>query len=73
MITAIVSAIKGPMLSVLSGCLGESRKLRWWLWNLAPTQAHMPGYDVPKETTEHPMRCWVRLSSLFGKILPSIG
>ena len=49
MITTIVSAIKGPMLSVLSGCLGESRKLRWWLWNLAPIQVHMPSYDVPKK------------------------
>ena len=43
MITAIVSAIKGPILSVLSGCLGESGMLRLWLWNLVPTQANMPG------------------------------
>ena len=43
MITAIVSAIKGPILSILSGCLGESGMLRLWLWNLVPTQANMPG------------------------------
>ena len=49
MITAIISEIKGPILSVLSGCLGESRTLRLWLWNLVPTQAHMPGNDVPKK------------------------
>ena len=46
MITAIVSAIKGPILSVVSGCLGESGMLRLWLWNLVPTQAHMPGSNV---------------------------
>ena len=49
MITAIVNAIKGPMLSILSGCLGESKKLSLWLWNLVPTQAHMLGNDVPKQ------------------------
>ena len=43
MITAIVSAIEGPILSVLSGCLGESEMLRLWLWNLVPTQANMLG------------------------------
>ena len=37
MITAIVSAIKGPILSVLSGRLGESGILRLWLWKLVPT------------------------------------
>ena len=46
MITAIVSAIKGPILSILSGCLGESGMLRLWLWNLVPTQANMPSNDV---------------------------
>ena len=40
---------QGPILFVLSGCLGESRKLRSWLWNLVPTQAHMPENDVPKK------------------------
>ena len=46
MITAIVSAIKGPTLFVLSGCLGESGMLRLWLWNLVPTQANMPSSDI---------------------------
>ena len=46
MITAIVSAIKGPILSVVSRCLGESRMLRLWLWNLVPTQVNMLGSDV---------------------------
>ena len=49
MITVIVSAIKGPILSVVSGCLGESGMLRLWLWNLVPTQANMPGSDVSWE------------------------
>ena len=49
MITAIVNAIKGPMLSILSGCLGESKKLSLWLWTLVPTQAHMPGNDILKK------------------------
>ena len=34
MITAIVSAIKGPMLSALGGCSGKGGKLWLWLWNL---------------------------------------
>ena len=46
MITAIVSAIKGPILSIVSGCLGESGMLRLWLWNLVPTQVNMLGSDV---------------------------
>ena len=46
MITAIVSAIKGPTLSVVSVCLGESGMLRLWLWNLVPTQVNMLGSDV---------------------------
>ena len=37
------------MLSILSGCLGENEKPSLWLWNLVPTQAHMPGNDVPKK------------------------
>ena len=36
MITTNVSAIKGPVLSALGGCLGESGKLWLWLWNLVP-------------------------------------
>ena len=46
MITAIVSAIKGSILSVVSVCLGESGMLRLWLWNLVPTQVNMLGSDV---------------------------
>ena len=61
------------MLSVLSGYLGENEEPSLWLWNLVPTQAHMPGSDISKKTAEHPMICWVCLSSLSGKISPSIG
>ena len=46
MITAIVSATKGPIFYVVSGCLGESGMLRLWLWNLVPTQVNMLGSDV---------------------------
>ena len=46
MITAIVSAIKRPILSIVSGCLGESEMLRLWLWNLIPAQVNMLGSDV---------------------------
>ena len=56
------------MLSVLSGYLGENEEPSLWLWNLVPTQAHMPGSDISKKTAEHPMIYWVCLSSLFGKI-----
>ena len=47
MITVIVSAIEGPILSVVSGCLGESGTQRLWFWNLVPTQVKMLGSDVP--------------------------
>ena len=46
MITAIVSAIEGPILFVVSGCLGESGIQRLWLWNLVPTQVNMLDSDV---------------------------
>ena len=46
MITAIVSAIEGLILSVVNGCLGESGMQLLWLWNLVLTQANMPGSDV---------------------------
>ena len=48
MITAIVSAFEGPILSIISGCLGESGMQRLWLWNLVPTQVNMLGSDVPR-------------------------
>ena len=54
MITAIVSAIEGPILSVVSGCLGESGMQRLWLWNLVPTQVNMLDSDVSR-TAEHPV------------------
>ena len=34
MITATASAIEGPILSGLSGCLGESGAQHLWPWNL---------------------------------------
>ena len=37
MIIATASAIEGPILSVLSGCLGESGMQQLWPWNLVPT------------------------------------
>ena len=49
MITAIVSAIEGPILSVVSGCLGVSGMQRLWPWNLVPTQVNMPGSDVSRK------------------------
>ena len=54
MITVIISAIEGPILSAVSGCLGESGMQRLWLWNLVPTQVNMLSSDVPR-TAEHPM------------------
>ena len=36
MITTIVSAIKGLVLSALGGCSGEGGKSWSWLWNLIP-------------------------------------
>ena len=41
MITTIISAIKGPISSIISGCLGESGMWRMWPWNLVPTQVNM--------------------------------
>ena len=46
MITTIVSAIEGPISTVVSGCLGESGMWRMWPWNLVPTQVNMLGSDV---------------------------
>ena len=66
MITAIVSAIEGPILSV-GGCLGESGMQRLWLWNLVPTQVNMLGSDVPR-TTEHPIVCPDKVSLIVREI-----
>ena len=54
MITAIVSAIEGSILSVVSGCLGESGMQQLCLWNLVPTQVNTLSGDGP-QTAEHPM------------------
>ena len=60
MITAIVSTIKGPILSVVSGCLGKSGMLRLWFWNLVPTQANMPGSDVSWELPSTLWYVWIK-------------
>ena len=53
MITAIVSTIGDPILSVVSGWLGGSGM--WWKWpqNLVPTPGGMPGSGVSLGTAEH--------------------
>ena len=43
MITTLVSAIGGPISSVVSGWLGGDGM---WPWNLVPTQVIMLGSDV---------------------------
>ena len=48
MITATASAIEGPILSVLSGCLGESGMQLLWPWNLIPAQSIVLGNAVPR-------------------------
>ena len=60
MITTIVSAIKGPILSVVSGCLGESGMLRLWLWNLVLIQVNMLGSDVSWELPSTPWYVWIK-------------
>ena len=62
MITAIVSAIEGLILSVVSGCLGESGMQRSWPWNLVPTQANMLGSDV---SWKLPSMLWYVQISVF--------
>ena len=53
MITTIVSAIEGPISSVVSGWLGESGKWWKWLWNSVPTSVDMPGGDTPSGAAKH--------------------
>ena len=60
MITVIVSAIKGSILSVVSGCLGENGLLRLWLWNLVPTQANTPSSDVSWELPSTLWNVWIK-------------
>ena len=62
MITVIVSAIEGPILFVVSGCLGESGMQRLWLWNLVSTQANMLGSDV---SWKLPSMLWYVRISVF--------
>ena len=60
MITAIVSAIKDPILFVVSGCLGESEMLRLWLWNLVLIQVNMLGSDVSWELPSTLWYVWIK-------------
>ena len=62
MITAIVSAFEGPILSVISGCLGESGMQRLWPWNLIPTQVNMLGNDVPRASYGTPRQGFTECS-----------
>ena len=54
MITATASAIEGPILSVLSGSLGESEMQQLWPWNLVPIQANLLGNGVPRASHDLP-------------------
>ena len=60
MITTIVSETKGPILSVVSGCLGKSGMLRLWLWNLVPTQVNMLGSNVSWELPSILQYVWTK-------------
>ena len=60
MITTIVSETKGPILSVVSGCLGKSGMLRLWLWNLVPTQVNMLGSNVSQELPSILQYVWTK-------------
>ena len=60
MITAIVSAIKGPISSIVSGCLGECGVWQMWPWNLVPIQVNMLSSDVSWELSS--MLWCVRIS-----------
>ena len=62
MITAIVSAFEGPILSVISGCLGESGMQRLWPWNLVLTQVNMLGSDVPRASYGTPRQGFTECS-----------
>ena len=53
MITTIVSAIGGPILSVVSGWLGGSGKLWKCPRNLVPTLAGMPGIAISLSAAGH--------------------
>ena len=69
MISAIVSTIGGPILSVISGCLGESGVYRLWPWNLVSTQVNLLGSDVPQASYGTPGQGFTNHS---GSFMPSI-
>ena len=62
MITAIVSAFEGPILFVISRCLGESGIQRLWPWNLVLTQVNMLGSDVPRASYGTPRQGFTECS-----------
>ena len=68
MITATASAIEGPILSVLSGSLGESGMQQLWPWNLVPVQANLLGNGVPRASYDLPRQ---GLYDCSGGTMPS--
>ena len=54
MITVTASAIEGPILSVLSGCLGESGMQQLWPWNLILAQLIVLDNVVPRVFHDFP-------------------
>ena len=54
MITATASAIKGPILSDLSGCLGKSGVQQLWPLNLVPAQLIVLGNAVYRAYNDFP-------------------
>ena len=69
MITVIVSAIEGPILSIVSGCLGESGMQRLWLWNLVPTQVNILGSDVSRKLPSILWYVWISVFLYCSGIL----
>ena len=65
MITAIVSAIGGPISLVISGWLGGSGMWWKWPWNLVPTPVGMPGNGVSLGAAGHAMNGVFRHYSFF--------
>ena len=62
MITTLVSAIGGPISSLVSGWLGGGGMWRMWPWNLVPTQVIMLGSDV---SWKLPSMLWCVLILVF--------
>ena len=61
MITAIISAIGGPISSVVSGWLDGSGIWRMWPWNLVPTQVGMLDSDVPWALSSMQWYVWMSI------------